>query len=98
MDVEFTLKGITFIANDQKMESNLTKHGVSFQLAAEAFFDPFFVFKDASRNYEDRDAIIGYDDSGKKLFYVVYVELDDKIRLISARKTTKEERLEYENQ
>jgi uncharacterized protein len=48
------------------------------------------------RNQEARDAVIGYDESGRLLF-VVHIELeDDKIRLISARKATVTERNDYD--
>lgn len=62
MDVEFVLNGITFVWNEEKARNNPGKHdGVTFQQAAEAFFDPFLVVVDASRNDEVRDAIIGMD-------------------------------------
>lgn len=62
MDVYFVLNGITFTWNEEKAWNNLTRHnGVTFQQAAEAFFDPFLVVLDASRNNEARDAVIGLD-------------------------------------
>ena len=51
---------------------------------------------DASRNDEARDAIVGMDKRWNLLF-VVYVEVgDEAIRLVSARKATRRERIEYE--
>ncbi len=51
MDVEFTLNGISFVANNAKKVGNPKKHqGISFEQAAEAFFDPFLKVVDASRN------------------------------------------------
>ena len=51
---------------------------------------------DASRNEEERDAVIGMDINWNLLF-VVHVELEDEaIRLISARKAEPQERREYE--
>jgi uncharacterized DUF497 family protein len=42
MDVYFTLNGIVFVWNAEKARINPQKHdGVTFQQAAEAFFDPF---------------------------------------------------------
>ena len=62
MDVYFVLNGITFVWNDEKARSNLSKHdGITFQQAAEAFSDPLLVVIDASRNREARDAVIGLD-------------------------------------
>ena len=44
-----------------------------------------------------RDAVIGYDESGRLLF-VVHIELEDEIiRVISARKATTTERNDYDS-
>ena len=98
MDVYFVLNGITFAWNDEKARSNPGKHdGITFQQAAEAFFDPFLVVINASRNDEYRGAVIGMDTRWN-LLYVVHIELDETvIRIISARKPTRQEREEYEN-
>jgi uncharacterized DUF497 family protein len=62
MDIYFVLNGITFVWNEEKAWSNTSKHdNVTFQQAAEAFFDPFLIVVDASRNDEARDAIIDMD-------------------------------------
>ncbi|WP_204151107.1 BrnT family toxin [Leptolyngbya sp. CCY15150] len=97
MDVYFVLNGITFAWNDEKARVNPLKHnGVTFQQAAEAFFDPFLMVVDASRNDEARDAVIGLDRRWN-LLYVVYIEREnDTIRIISARKATSKEREYYE--
>jgi hypothetical protein len=98
MDVYFVLNGITFVWNDEKAQSNPSKHGgVTFQQAAEAFFDPFLIVIDASRNDEARDAIIGMDCRWN-LLYVVHIEREESIiRIISARKATRQEREDYED-
>ena len=92
------LNGITFAWNDEKARSNPGKpDGITFQQAAEAFFDPFLVVIDASRNDESRDAVIGMD-TRSNLLYVVHIELEEAvIRIISARKPTRQEREEYED-
>ena len=97
MDVIYVLNGITFVWNDDKARNNPGKHeGVVFQQAAEAFFDPFLVVVDASRNDEARDAVIGMDIRWN-LLYVVYIEREEnRIRIISARKATRQERAAYE--
>ena len=97
MDVVFVLQGVVFTWNADKARANPLRHdGVTFEQAAEAFFDPFLKVVDASRNDEARDAIIGMDKRWNSLF-VVYVEVEDEaIRLISARKATRRERIEYE--
>jgi uncharacterized protein len=50
--------------------------GVTFRQATEVFFDPFLVVVDASRNDEERDAVIGLDKRWN-LLYVVYVEREN---------------------
>jgi len=99
MDVYCVLNGITFLWNEEKARKNPNKHdGVTFQQAAEAFFDPFLVVVDANRNDEARDAVIGMDGRWN-LLYVVHIEQcnDDVIRIISARKATRKEREYYES-
>jgi uncharacterized DUF497 family protein len=97
MNVYFVLNGVTFVWNDGKARLNPEKHdGVTFSQAAEAFFDPFLVVVDASRNEEARDAVIGFDRR-LKLLYVVYIERENEtIRIISARRATRQEREYYE--
>ena len=98
MDVEFMLNGIGFVANKAKKAGNPKKHqGVTFEQAAEAFFDPFLKVVDASRNEETRDAVIGMDGASSLLFVVHLLQEDDRIRLLSARKATREEWKLYEN-
>ena len=97
MDLHFVLHGVAFVWNQDKAEANAAKHdGVTFPQAAEAFFDPFLVVVDASRNQESREAVIGFDRRWN-LLYVVYIEREnDMIRIISARKATRQEREQYE--
>lgn len=74
---------------------------MTFEDAAQAFFDPFLRLVDASRNDEAREAVIGYDLGGRLLFVVhvvVDVEADGEcIRIVSARKATHREREEYDS-
>ena len=97
MDVVFVSQGVVFTWNADKARMNPLRHdGVTFEQAVEAFFDPFLKVVDASRDDEARDAIIGMDKHWNPLF-VVHVEVgDEAIRLISARKATRRERIEYE--
>lgn len=98
MDIEFELQGIRFVATREKARRNPAKHqGVTFEQAAQAFFDPFLKVADADRNEEARDAVIGMDASSRLLFVVHIQQEDEYIRLISARKATREERNLYEN-
>jgi uncharacterized DUF497 family protein len=97
MDDRHDFNGIAFVWNTDKANSNLAKHGVSFEQAAEAFFDPFLRVIDATDNDEARVAIIAMDESWRLLF-VVHVEVEeDTVRIISARRAEPIERNIYEN-
>ena len=85
-------KGIIFLTD----KDGLRKHGVAFEQAAEAFFDPFLRAVDARSDDEARDAIIGMDERWDLLF-VVHIAFEEEVRLISARKATRNERYVYEN-
>lgn len=97
MDVEYALRGIRFVWDAEKAAANVGKHGVHFEQAAEVFFDPLFVLVDASCNGEARDALIGEDAARRMLFVVHLVVEGEAIRLVSARRVTREERNRYEN-
>lgn len=98
MDIRYQLNGLDFVWDATKAAANLKKHdGISFEQAAQVFFDPFFRLVDASRNGESRDAAIGYDEQGRLLF-VVHIEIEGEfIRIISARKATREERIRHDS-
>lgn len=95
MDIIFQLQGVEFEWDEYKAQSNVEKHGVTFEEAAEVFFDPFYQGGDASVNNEEREFIIGYSLS-QHLLLVVYTERGERTRLISARPTTRTERKLYE--
>ena len=96
LDTRFVLQGITFIWDENKARENPRHHdGITFEQAAEAFFDPFLKVVDASRHEEAREAIIGLDTRWN--LFVVHIELEEEaIRLLSARKATRKERHDYE--
>ena len=98
MDVNYAFQGINFAWHDEKASANFGKHGVLFESACEAFFDPFFIVEDAGVvEGEPREAVIGLTKNWQLLF-VVYVMLGEVARLISARAATSGERKRYENQ
>jgi uncharacterized DUF497 family protein len=94
MDVRYELNGDLFVWDAAKAEANLARHGVRFEEAASVFADPLFVLVDASRHNEAREAVIGFDSTGR-LLYVVHVEIEaNSIRIISARRAeSNEERI-----
>jgi uncharacterized DUF497 family protein len=98
MNVKYSLHNIPFEWDSQKAATNLRKHSTTFELACEAFFDPFVCYlDDETIDGELRETIIGLSTNWQ-LLYVVYVLRDDIIRIISARLVTNAERGTYENQ
>jgi len=96
MDVTYQLQGVLFEWDENKAQSNIKKHGVTFEEATEVFFDPFHQTGDASMDSaETRDFIIGYTFS-QRLLLAVYTERDNQTRIISARPATRAERIVYE--
>lgn len=60
MDSRYTLHNITFEWGSHKAAANFRKHNVSFELACEAFFDPFVCYlEDEIIDGELRETIIG---------------------------------------
>jgi len=85
-----------FVWDPAKASANWRKHGVTFETAAEAFFDPFLRVIEAAAPGEARDAVVGYTES-QSLLFVVHLILDEEtIRIISARRATAPERRLYE--
>ena len=98
MNVKYTLHNIVFEWNSEKAAVNLRKHNVTFELACEAFFDPFVCYLDEEIvGTELREKIVGLTTTWL-LLYIVYVMRDDTIRIVSARLVTNAEREIYENQ
>lgn len=95
MDIIYQLQGVKFEWDEHKAQSNIEEHGVTFEEAAEAFFDPFYQWGDTSVNDEQRNFIIGYSLS-QRLLLVVYTERGERTRIISGRPATRSERKLYE--
>jgi len=83
--------------NEEKNRLNIKKHGVSFQEAAYVFSDPFALSShDAEHsNHEDRWILLGKNLNDSLLLVVHTFRSGEMIRLISARKATKNERNHY---
>ena len=96
MDVIYRFQGVEFEWDENKAQINILKHGVKFEEAAEAFFDPFHYEGDASVDEEQRDFIIGYSLS-QRLLLVVHTQRGERTRIISARPAVRSERMQYEN-
>jgi len=95
MDIIYRLQGLEFEWDEDKARRNVEKHGVTFEEAVEAFFDPFYQTGDASVNDELRDFVLGYS-LAQRLLLVIYTERGERTRIISARPATRAERKLYE--
>ncbi len=87
-----------------KARMNLIKHKISFERAAEIFLDPLAVsiYDNTQSLQEDRWITMGKDRAGKVLL-VIHTFLEQQknlclIRIISARKATKNETKQYEGE
>jgi uncharacterized DUF497 family protein len=91
------LDGILFEWDPEKAESNFRKHKVTFEEASSIFGDPLSITipDPAHSRGEERVVTIGWSDDGRTLV-VVHLDLDESIRIISARVATRRERRQYE--
>ena len=83
--------------DDAKATANFAKHRVRFEEAITAFDDPFalIAFDEAHSHSEAREVLIGR--ATRDVVVVVFAARDDdRIRIISARKAMRAERVRYE--
>ncbi|MGL4377315.1 MAG: BrnT family toxin [Microcoleaceae cyanobacterium] len=83
--------------NPDKATGNLEKHGISFQEAVTVFNDPLSItFPDPNHSIgESRYIIIGISRFGQ-LLIVAHTDRLERVRIISARKATRQEQRFYE--
>lgn len=88
----------TFIWDEEKLKTNIKKHGITFTEAATVFDDTNALIRtdpDHSQE-EDRFIIIGFSESVRLLIVCHCYRADDSvIRIFSARKANRRERKEY---
>ncbi|TVM02720.1 MAG: hypothetical protein CV087_08905 [Candidatus Brocadia sp. WS118] len=78
-----------------KAKVNEKNHGVTFDEAASVFAVNYQFFFDKGEHDEPRFKAVGFDKYGR-LLAVIYTMPNDKvIRIISARRATKNERNQY---
>ncbi len=90
---------IRFSWNQTKAKSNLKKHGVSFEEAQSVFYDDLAVqFYDEDSSDEERFLLLGMSNESRILMVVHCERGEDgeELRIISARKATKNEQLYYQ--
>lgn len=89
---------IKFEWDTAKASLNRKKHGVSFEEAQSVFYDEFAVqfFDEDNSTSENRFLMLGFSDAAR-LLIVCHCERAEgnTIRIISARKATKNERNYY---
>lgn len=86
---------LNFEWDEEKAETNIKKHGISFETATKVFLDEnrIEIYDTAHSNIEeDRFITIGMAD---EVLFVVYTEHQPSIRLISARLANAKERKLY---
>ncbi len=88
---------LLFEWDPDKARKNFETHGVSFDEASTAFRDTLSlaIYDPLHSEQEDRFVLIGKSHRNR-LLIVVHTERADRVRLISARKATKKERKQYE--
>lgn len=74
------------------------KHGVSFEEAKSVFYDEnaLLEFDENHSSYENRFRILGASSAGNILLVVHCIRNESTIRIISSRKATAVEKLNYE--
>ncbi|MTJ48428.1 BrnT family toxin [Dolichospermum sp. UHCC 0259] len=89
---------ITFQWDEEKNKINQQKHGISFEEAESVFFDDYAVqfWDEEHSEEEERFLLLGISYKMRILLVVhCFREEDSIIRMISARKATKNETKEY---
>ena len=88
---------LLFERDPNKAKENLKVHGVSFDEAGTAFRDTLSLAIYDPLHSEEEERIVLLGNSYKdRILVVVHTVRGDNIRLISARKATKKERKQYE--
>ena len=89
---------IKFEWEPSKDRANQKKHGVAFEEAKSVFYDEFAVqfFDDVHSNFEERFLMLGMSNRANMLLVCHCVrDNETTIRIISARKATRNERKLY---
>ena len=89
---------IRFEWDAHKAESNFLKHDVTFEEAASVFADPLsLTIEDADHSSHDEERLITLGLAiNQRLLIVAHCDTQDHVRIISARRATRDERKNYE--
>jgi len=92
------MKELSFEWDENKAKSNLAKHGVSFEEAKTVFYDDaaLIIADPDNSETEDRFVILGFS-ANARILVVCHCYRDNEcvIRIISARKATRNEASHY---
>jgi uncharacterized DUF497 family protein len=89
--------GYLFEWDTKKAESNVAKHGVTFDEACTVFGDPLAILKrDPDHSADEQRYLLLGISSRHRLLVVAHAERPPRTRLISARRATPKERRTYE--
>ena len=82
----------------KKAAANLKKHGVSFREATSVFRDPFaLTFDDPDHSVDERRFVTTGMSSKNRVVFLAHADRgEDRIRIISARVTTRSESHAYQ--
>ncbi len=88
---------LRFEWDEAKNKANRKKHGIWFETAKTVFDDPHGRLLVEDSSVEDRFILIGSSSDFSILIIIhLYKENDEVVRIISARRATKNERKFYE--
>lgn len=87
-----------YLWHPDKARANVRKHGIAFIEATTVFQDPHarIMYDPDHSADEHRQIIIGHSNRDRLLFVSFHERDDNVVRLISARKATRAERMMYE--
>ena len=93
------MEEMIFSWDERKDRENQRKHGISFEEAASAFADENARLKHDPDHSQEEDRFITFGFSaGGRLLMVAHTDRGERIRIISARELTREERETYEKE
>mgnify|MGYP001768391183 CR=1 FL=1 len=83
--------------NEEKRQINIRKHGIDFEDVPEVFDSDILTIEDTRFDYDEmRFITVGL--LKRRVIVISHTERNDRIRIISARKATKNEEFAYYQQ
>ena len=88
-----------FSWDPKKAAANFKKHGVSFEEASTVFRDTLSATgSDPDHSFDEARIVTFGNSTNNRLLVIAHTEENDKIRIISARLMTRQERRIYEEE